>query len=104
VFVFSPLKQKYDRVGDEQDAVTDRSKYRYFGAARNLPEVKELYQKKSQPASKRSKYDYKTPGINAKYFGYDDESDPQLLILEQEAEEQGFSPQSIIHSFLKKKV
>jgi len=55
--------------------------YKYFGAARNLPGVKELFEKK--PLSKKAKYDYKR--IDVDYYGYRDEDDQLLTKLEEEA-------------------
>jgi len=82
-----PNYLKYDRIAEEQDAENVRGKYRYFGAARNLPEVKEMFQDKSLPPAKKSKYDYKTAGINLNYFGYDEENDKTLELIEQQSEQ-----------------
>eukprot|EP00027_Filamoeba_sp_ATCC50430_P004349 CAMPEP_0168548402 /NCGR_PEP_ID=MMETSP0413-20121227/4538_1 /TAXON_ID=136452 /ORGANISM="Filamoeba nolandi, Strain NC-AS-23-1" /LENGTH=253 /DNA_ID=CAMNT_0008578695 /DNA_START=98 /DNA_END=859 /DNA_ORIENTATION=+ len=61
--------------------------YKYFGAARKLPGVKELFESKKQDdrSGKRSRAEFK--GINAEYYGYRDEEDGTLEQLEKEAEE-----------------
>eukprot|EP00033_Pygsuia_biforma_P000538 GCRY01000630.1.p1 GENE.GCRY01000630.1~~GCRY01000630.1.p1 ORF type:complete len:278 (-),score=58.18 GCRY01000630.1:51-884(-) len=59
--------------------------YRYFGAARNLPGVKELFEKQNKQDAKRSRADLYR-GINADYYGYRDEDDGVLLPQEEEAE------------------
>ncbi len=58
---------------------------RYFGAAKNLPGVKELLEKKPQP--KKAKYDYR--GIDVGYYGYRDEEELTLVQLEEEASKKG---------------
>jgi len=59
--------------------------YKYFGAARNLPGVKELFMKKASSIMKRSRGDiYKEIGTS--YYGFVDEEDGVLLELEGERE------------------
>jgi len=59
--------------------------YRYFGAARDLPGVKELFQRQSQAQTKRKRGEvWKT--ITPDYFGWRDEEDGVLLDLEQQVE------------------
>jgi len=41
------------------------------------------------PNAKKNKYDYKTPGINLHYFGYDEENDFVLEKEEEQAEQKG---------------
>jgi len=61
--------------------------YKYFGAARNLPGVKELFEKpKAQKKARRTKHEI-LKGIDADYFGYRDEDDGVLLKVEAEADE-----------------
>ena len=58
--------------------------YRYFGAARNLPGVQELFECQAAKLSKRKRgdiYKYITPD----YYGLRDEEDGVLLILEDRA-------------------
>ena len=59
--------------------------YRYFGAAKNLPGVKELFEKEPQKKVKRTRRDlYKN--IDGDYYGFRDEEDGILLEVEREAE------------------
>lgn len=61
-----------------------QSGYRYFGAAKELPGVKELFQKERAKAMKRKRTDiYKH--ITPDYFGWREEEDGVLLELEKEA-------------------
>lgn len=61
--------------------------YRYFGAAKNLPGVKELFEKEPPRKVRRTRHEmYK--GINADYFGFRDEEDGVLERVEAEAEKE----------------
>lgn len=60
--------------------------YRYFGAAKKLPGVKELFEKPPELRKRRTRYDiYKR--IDASYYGYRDDEDGVLEKLEGPAEE-----------------
>ncbi|EGD72556.1 hypothetical protein PTSG_00580 [Salpingoeca rosetta] len=61
--------------------------YKYFGAAKDLPGVRELFaeQPAVQPRRKRGELH---KFVDADYYGYRDEEDGVLLALEEEAEEQ----------------
>ncbi|KAL5131792.1 Exocyst complex component SEC3A [Glycine soja] len=60
--------------------------YRYFGAAKKLPGVKELFKKPPELRRRRTRYDiYKR--IDASYYGYRDEEDGVLARLEELVEE-----------------
>ncbi|CAI8611100.1 unnamed protein product [Vicia faba] len=60
--------------------------YRYFGAAKKLPGVRELFEKPPELRKRRTRYDiYKR--INAAYYGYRDDEDGILERLEAPAEE-----------------
>ncbi|KAI5082779.1 hypothetical protein GOP47_0003309 [Adiantum capillus-veneris] len=60
--------------------------YRYFGAAKQLPGVRELFEKPPETKKRRSRYEmYKR--IDADYYGYRDEEDGILEPLEKEAEQ-----------------
>ncbi|KAL5065923.1 hypothetical protein RYX36_027660 [Vicia faba] len=60
--------------------------YRYFGAAKKLPGVRELFEKPPELRKRRTRYDiYKR--INAAYYGYRDDEDGILEHLEAPAEE-----------------
>jgi len=60
--------------------------YLYFGAAKDLPGVKELFQKdESSRLDKKTRYElYKN--IDADYYGFRDEEDGVLQVLEREYE------------------
>jgi len=60
--------------------------YFYFGAARELPGVRELFDQKNAPsAPKQTRFDlYKS--VNADYYGYRDDDDGLLKPLEGKAE------------------
>ncbi|KAK1403812.1 pre-mRNA-splicing factor ISY1-like [Heracleum sosnowskyi] len=59
--------------------------YRYFGAAKKLPGVKELFEKPPELRKRRTRYDiYKR--IDASYYGYRDDEDGILVRLEGSAE------------------
>ncbi|XP_058755571.1 uncharacterized protein LOC131628767 [Vicia villosa] len=60
--------------------------YRYFGAAKKLPGVRELFEKPPELRKRRTRYDiYKR--INVAYYGYRDDEDGILERLEEPAEE-----------------
>ena len=60
--------------------------YRYFGAAKKLPGVRELFEKPPELRKRRTRYDiYKR--IDASYYGYRDDEDGVLEKLEGPAEE-----------------
>ncbi|OAY67157.1 Pre-mRNA-splicing factor ISY [Ananas comosus] len=59
--------------------------YRYFGAAKKLPGVRELFEKPPEAKRRRTRYDiYKR--IDASYYGYRDDEDGVLERLEAPAE------------------
>lgn len=57
--------------------------YRYFGEARNLPGVQELFRKQEAKSQKRKRGDM-MKHITPDYFGFRDEEDGVLLELEEE--------------------
>ncbi|KAI5318086.1 hypothetical protein L3X38_037794 [Prunus dulcis] len=60
--------------------------YRYFGAAKKLPGVRELFEKPPELRKRRTRYDiYKR--IDASYYGYRDDEDGVLEKVEVLAEE-----------------
>ena len=58
---------------------------RYFGAAKQLPGVKELFEKEAPKQVKRSRKDLYS-GIDHDYYGFRDEEDGVLLKVEAAAE------------------
>jgi len=64
-----------------------RGSYRYYGAAKKLPGVAELFRQEPPPPPKRTRYEmYK--GVDADYYGYRDDDDGTLKPLETLQEEQ----------------
>lgn len=59
--------------------------YKYFGAARDLPGVRELFQQAPPPPSRKTRAEL-MKNINADYYGYRDEDDGVLCLIEQEKE------------------
>lgn len=74
------------RIADEDGrAAMGTEGYYYFGAARELPGVRELFDKTAEEANKKTRYDlYKM--IDADYYGYRDEDDGRLVKLERKEE------------------
>jgi len=72
--------------GSSEDDHMKGPGYKYFGAAKNLPGVKELFEKPKAKKSRKTKYDL-MKSIDADYFGYRDEDDGVLLQVEERAEE-----------------
>ncbi|XP_058087670.1 uncharacterized protein LOC131234747 [Magnolia sinica] len=61
--------------------------YRYFGAAKKLPGVRELFEKPPELKKRRSRYDI-FKRIDASYYGYRDDEDGILEKLEGPSESQ----------------
>jgi len=61
--------------------------YKYFGAAKDLPGVRELFEQ-APPAPARKTRAELMKDIDADYYGYRDDDDGVLYPLEQEAEKQ----------------
>lgn len=59
--------------------------YKYFGAAKDLPGVRELFEPDPPKPIKKTRAEYMRY-VDAHYFGYMDEEDGQVLPLEKEAE------------------
>jgi len=71
---------------DEEGAIRAPGGYYYFGAAKNLPGVKELLKPKKRDGTKRTRHEI-YQRIDADYYGYRDDEDGLLEKLEAEAEE-----------------
>jgi pre-mRNA-splicing factor ISY1 len=73
---------------DENDegAIRAPGGYYYFGAAKNLPGVRELLKPKKRDVNKRTRYDM-YQRIDADYYGYRDDEDGLLEKLEKDAEQ-----------------
>ncbi|XP_076448577.1 pre-mRNA-splicing factor ISY1 homolog [Babylonia areolata] len=59
--------------------------YKYFGAAKDLPGVRELFQQEPPPAPRKTRAEL-MKDIDADYYGYRDEDDGLIVPAEQEAE------------------
>ncbi|XP_051967732.1 pre-mRNA-splicing factor ISY1 homolog isoform X1 [Xyrauchen texanus] len=82
----------YRRVGPkmldhEGKEVPGNRGYKYFGAAKDLPGVRELFEKEPVPTPRRTRAEL-MKDIDAEYYGYRDEDDGALVPLEQEYEKQ----------------
>ncbi|KAG7494785.1 hypothetical protein JOB18_037566 [Solea senegalensis] len=61
--------------------------YKYFGAARDLPGVRELFEKEPAPAPRKTRAELMKE-VDAEYYGYRDEDDGVLVPLETQYEKQ----------------
>lgn len=59
--------------------------YKYFGAAKDLPGVRELFQQEPPAAPRKTRAEL-MKDIDADYYGYRDEDDGRIVPAEQEAE------------------
>ena len=59
--------------------------YRYFGAAKDLPGVRELFEQEPPKAPRKTRFELHK-NIDADYYGYRDDDDGVLVKLETEAE------------------
>lgn len=59
--------------------------YRYFGAAKKLPGVADLFVKEAPVRPKRTRAQI-AKGLDADYYGYRDDDDGVLVALEEQAE------------------
>ncbi|XP_051528292.1 pre-mRNA-splicing factor ISY1 homolog isoform X2 [Myxocyprinus asiaticus] len=80
----------YRRVGPkmldhEGKEVPGNRGYKYFGAAKDLPGVRELFEKEPIPPPRKTRAEL-MKDIDAEYYGYRDEDDGALVPLEQEYE------------------
>lgn len=70
---------------EEGEEVPGTRNYKYFGAAKNLPGVKDLFTKPDKGPARLSKAEL-LRNINCDYFGFRDEDDGVILPLEEGAE------------------
>jgi pre-mRNA-splicing factor ISY1 len=70
---------------DDAAEVVPGKGYRYYGAAKKLPGVKELFAKAAPERQKRTRHEM-MKGIDADYYGYRDDDDGILQPLEKAAE------------------
>jgi len=64
--------------------------YLYFGAAKDLPGVRELFEQEPPPAPRKTRAEL-MKDIDADYYGYRDEDDGIIVPMEQEAEKKAIS-------------
>lgn len=64
--------------------------YKYFGAAKDLPGVRELFEQEPPPPARKTRGEL-MKDIDADYYGYRDEDDGVIVPLEQEAEKKGMA-------------
>jgi len=72
-----------DREGKE---VPGNRGYKYFGAARDLPGVRELFETDAPPPPKKTRAEL-MKDVDAQYYGFRDDDDGLLVPLELEAEQ-----------------
>lgn len=77
-------RQRQIEEGGDQVSLSGPGGYRYFGAAKDLPGVKELFEKEAQKLQSRKRGDI-FKHITPDYYGWRDEEDGVLLELEQVA-------------------
>lgn len=77
-------RQSQIEEGDIQTSLQGPGGYRYFGAAKDLPGVQELFEKQAQKVQNRKRGDI-LKHITPAYYGWRDEEDGVLLELETEA-------------------
>lgn len=63
--------------------------YKYFGAAKDLPGVRELFETEVVPEAPRKTRKQLFKGIQPDYYGWRDEEDGMLLLAEQQKEMEG---------------
>jgi pre-mRNA-splicing factor ISY1 len=78
---------KFDFEGKE---VPGSRGYKYFGAAKDLPGVRELFGQESAPTARKTRAELMRE-VDADYYGYRDEDDGVILPLELEAQRQALA-------------
>mmetsp|Transcript_5766 Transcript_5766/g.6626 ORF Transcript_5766/g.6626 Transcript_5766/m.6626 type:complete len:282 (-) Transcript_5766:316-1161(-) len=78
-------KDSTDGSSEVEGATGKGAGYRYFGAAKNLPGVKELFQKQAPRTVRRTRHQMFLH-INAQYYGFRDDEDGILVDAEKDAE------------------
>jgi len=85
----------YQRVGPrmldhEGKEVPGNRGYKYFGAAKELPGVRELFEQEPPPPPRKTRAEL-MKDIDADYYGYMDDDDGILIPLEQKAKKQAIA-------------
>ena len=73
--------------GDDSEEVVPGKGYRYYGAAKKLPGVREMFAKPPPERQKRTRHEM-MKNVDADYYGYRDDDDGVLEPLERAAEEE----------------
>mmetsp|Transcript_35409 Transcript_35409/g.53245 ORF Transcript_35409/g.53245 Transcript_35409/m.53245 type:complete len:233 (+) Transcript_35409:112-810(+) len=66
--------------------LASHSGYKYFGAAKDLPGVRELFEQNHVPSAPRKTRKQLFKNLKPDYYGWRDEDDEMLLLAEQQAE------------------
>jgi pre-mRNA-splicing factor ISY1 len=82
------MKMKTGIVDADGNEMSGTKGYRYYGAARDLPGVRQLFDSKNPVAVQKRTRSQMNKCADATYFGYRDEDDALLGPLEQAAEEE----------------
>jgi pre-mRNA-splicing factor ISY1 len=75
----------FDAFGSE---LSTQSGYKYFGAAKDLPGVRELFEQQAAPEAPRKTRKDLFKHLQPDYYGWRDEEDALLLLQEQQMEQQ----------------
>jgi len=81
------VKFKVDAISDAGKSVSGKGGYKYFGAARNLPGVKELFSIEPPPSTQLPRSELQKR-VNIEYYGFHDEDDGKLLEAEIKREKE----------------
>jgi len=79
------MKRRSRMLDKEGKEIPGSHGYKYFGAARELPGVKELFEAQDAPPPKKTRAEL-MKDIDAHYYGFRDDDDGLLVPLELEAE------------------
>jgi len=79
------MKRRSRMLDKEGKEIPGSHGYKYFGAARELPGVKELFEAQEAPPPKKTRAEL-MKDIDAHYYGFRDDDDGLLVPLELEAE------------------
>lgn len=80
---YKAQSKTFDAFGQE---IEGQGGYKYFGAAKDLPGVRELFEQRDLPDAPRRTRAMLLKNIQPDYYGWRDEEDGLLLLAEQEAE------------------
>ena len=84
-FYQQELKQQLENATTGENAILGSGGYRYYGAAKDLPGVRELFEKQQLLQQKKRHRGDLYKRITPDYYGWREEEDGVLLELEQKA-------------------